>query len=322
MKKYLTLILISVQIQVLAQTTSYKFRIRFQDYSALSSSRFLINGQLLSTDPQGIINVNIPDQINFANIGSSNPKQYTILYPLEGRASLPKDNSVFVDIYISRPGPDPIKLAVREMARIAASNDAQLIKKLQEETRRGYDSIVLLLSSKDKIDENSLAKGRLEFLPLISSALNKYLNEARDVNDAFATLKSTLDNPAAFKQFIEATLSYNEIFELINGNKSTYEQAINTYWKSKELSLKFSSLIDFSTDEIHKPYLLEINFVFLDRIYQYNEETNKSQKRELGKLLQKDIATHSASLSRRLNILGERIANINTLLANPMIGID
>ncbi|NEU07722.1 hypothetical protein GZH53_05310 [Flavihumibacter sp. R14] len=316
MSRYLTFLLSILLVQASAQTTNYKFRIRYSNYSALASSPFLINGQQLTTDPQGIISLSIPNQITFANIGSVNPKVYTIDYPMEGRANLPKNNSEFVDIYVSKPGPDPVKLAVREIARVSASSDARLVKKLQEESRRGYDSIVRLLSTKEKIDDKALSKGRMEFLPLISSALNQYLNEARDANDAFLALKNSLDNTGAFKQFGDAIYSYNDIFELMNGNKSTYEQAINTYWNSKELSLKFSNLLDFSIEEIHKPYLLEINYAFIDRFYQYSEEPNKSRKRELGKALADDIASHSASLSRRLNILGERVASFNTLLNN------
>lgn len=303
-------------IQATAQTTAYKFRIRYSNYSALSNTKFLINGQQLSTDPQGIISLSIPNQLTFANIGSIDAKLYTIDYPMEGRANLPKDNSVFVDIYVSTPKPDPVRLVAREIARANASADALLLKKLQEETRRGYDSIVLLLSRKNKPPDQLLAKGRMEFLPLITSALNQYLNEARDVNDAFAVLKRAPDNPAAVRQFSDAILSYNAIFELLNGNKSTYEQAINTYWKSRELSLKFSNLVDFTIEDLHKPYLLEINYTFFDRIYDYKQEQNKSRKRELGKALEADITRHSEALARKLNSLGERIASMTTLLTN------
>jgi hypothetical protein len=303
-------------IEATAQTTAYKFRIRYSNYSALSNTKFLINGQQLSTDPQGIISLSIPNQLTFANIGSIDPKLYTIDYPMEGRANLPKDNSVFVDIYVSTPKPDPVRLAVREITRANASADALLLKKLQEETRRGYDSIVLLLSRKDKPDDKLLAKRRMEFLPLITSTLNHYLNEARDANDAFSALKRAPDNPASLKQFSDAIMSYNEIFELLNANKSTYEQAIKTYWKSNELSLKFSNLIEYSIEEIHKPYLLEIHYTFFDRIYEYNKEQNKTRKRELGKTLEVDIARHSAALSGKLNSLGERFASFTTLLTN------
>lgn len=319
MKTLLLIILNLIIIQVSAQTTSYKFRIRYADYSALASARFLINGQQLTTDPQGIISLSIPNQISFANIGSSNTKLYQIDYPMEGRATLPKDNSITVDIFVSKPGPDMLKIAVQQMTRIAASNDALLIRKLQEESRRGYDSIVILLSKNTRIDERALLRGRMEFLPLITSALNQYLNEAKDANGAFLAIKNSMNNAGAFKQFGDAILSYNGIYELLNGNKSTYEQAINTYWKSKELSLKFSSLIEFAIEDIHRPYLLEINYTFLDRIYQYNQEPNKTRKRELEKALQNDISAHSASLARRLNTLAERVAIFNTLLNNHAI---
>ncbi|MEO8793920.1 MAG: hypothetical protein ABI390_00565 [Daejeonella sp.] len=315
-KYYLLLLFSFLTTASIGQTTTYKFRIRFANYSALSNTKFLINGQQLITDPQGIISISIPNQITFANIGSVNPQLYKIDYPPEGRAYLPKDNSVFADIFVSKPGPDIGKLVIREISRMNANSDALLVKKLQEETRRGYDSIVQLLSSKNNIDEKMLAKGRMEFYPLISSALNQYLNEARDANDAFFTINKSLDNDGAFKQFANSILSYNDIYQLLNGNKNAYEQAINTYWNSKELSLKFSNLMDFSLEEIHKPYFLEINYNFLDRIYQYNAEQNKSRKKELGKTLSADISQHSASLSRRLNILGERIASFNTLLNN------
>lgn len=316
MKKLLTILLNMVFFVAAAQTTSYKFRLRYTDYTPLTNNKFLINGQALTTDPQGIISISIPNQFTFANIGSVNSKLYSIDFPMEGRANLPKDNTVFVDIFVSKPKPDPVRLAVSEIARLNANSDARLVKKLQEESRRGYDSIVQLLSSKNKVDQKLIDKGRMSFLPLISSALNQYLNEARDANDAFTSLKRSLDNPLAFKQFADAILSYNEIFELLNGNKSTYEQAINTYWGSKELSLKFSNLVDFSLEEIHKPYFLEINYTFLDRIYEYNQETNKSRKKGLAKGLENDIAQHSTALARRLNSLGERIATFNTLLTN------
>ncbi len=300
----------------IAQTTAYKFRIRYGNYAALANSTFLINGQQLTTDPQGIISLSIPNQITFANIGSADLKQYTIQYPPEGRANLPKDNTVFVDIYVAKPEPDMLRRAVREITRANAGSDALLLKKLQEESRRGYDSIVVLLSRRSQPDEEALAAGRMEFLPLVSSTLNQYLNEAKDANDAFLALRNSLDNEAAFKQFADAIISYNAIFELLNGNKSTYEQAINTYWKSKELAIKFSNVVDFAIDEIHRPYLLEINFTFLDRIYQYNQEANKGRKKQIGALLEADIARHSAALARRLNILGERVAGYNTLLNN------
>lgn len=316
MRTYCLIFLLNfLALQAISQTLSYKFRIRYHDYSPLASSKFIISGQSLDTDPQGIITLKIADQVGYVNIESANQKIYEIKYPLEGRAILPKDQSVFVDIFVAMPKPNPLTVISAQVARSQASFQSAMFKKLEEESRQGYNRIVEILKTKN-LDNNSLEKGRLEFFPLISAAANNYLNEARNFNDAFMILSNTLNNQGSYDQLNKAVYNYNEIFNLLNANKSTYEQAIATYWNSKELSLKFSNLIDFALEDFHKPFILEVNYNFIGRIYEANNETNNKKKRELQAALTKDMQTLSAAMSRRLTVLGERIANMNTLLNN------
>jgi hypothetical protein len=309
-----------IALDAFSQTVRYKFRVRYEDYRPLSNAAFSINGQSLFTDSRGIIDLSIPGRLSYAYVESGDNKTYAIKYPVDGRAVLPKDSMDFVDIFISRPGSSfvtrtDLKEFYAAMVKNRSSAEATLMEKLEEQNRRIYDSLVVLFRA-NVLDDARLANGRLEFFPLISNTLNHYLNEARDLNDAFLAVGAELNNRGTYEQLSGAIYNYNSIYEFLNANKSTYEQAIYTYWNSKELSLKYSSLIDFTLDEIHKAYILDINFTFIDRLYDHNRETNRKRKRELAEQLEKDIQERYAVVGRRLNILGERISAFVTLLNN------
>ncbi|EOR92922.1 hypothetical protein ADIARSV_4010 [Arcticibacter svalbardensis MN12-7] len=300
---------------VSAQGINYKFRVRYGDYSPLANSTFIISGYRLSTDPQGIISFKCANEINYVNIESAALNKYEIKYPQEGRAVLPKDPGTFVDIYVAQPVPDPLKQIKAEITSSQSTFQTKIIKKLEEESRKGYNGIVELLNTKN-VDEAQLEKGRLEFFPLISLALNNYLNESRNFNDAVLALSNSLNNKGAYEQLNSAIYSYNDIFNLVNANKDIYQQAIATYWNSKELSLKFSNLIDFAMEDLHRPYILEVNYTYINKIYEINRETNKNKKKKQQEELKLQLGDLSSAMSRRLVSLGERITNMNTLLNN------
>jgi hypothetical protein len=298
-----------------SQHITYKFRIRFGDYSPLSNAQFILSGQRMNTDPQGIIDISLANNINYLNIESANLKAYEIKYPFEGKAMLPKDPTVFIDVFVAKPGPDQLKGLVDRMDRSQTNLQKNLYKKIEEETRNGYDGIVKMLTA-NNLDEQKLAKGRLEFFPLISATLANYLNEVRNFNDAFVTLSTSLNSKPAYDQFSNAIYRYNEIFDLLNNNKNTYEQAIATYWNSKELSLKFNNLVDYAIEDLHKPYVLEINYTLINRIYAANNETNRKKRAQLQDILTKDMTDISSNMTRKINGLGERITAMNGLLNN------
>lgn len=323
MKQRAIFILVSMLIFgfCFAQTTKYKFKVRFEDYTPLKNSLIVINNQTLSTDDVGIVDVPVPAQLGFAYVESADIKKYQIKYPVESRSILPKDASIPIDVIIAKPTTSA-SLTKKDLFQFAntvsANNDSRdsaLLNNLELQSRRIYDSVVALFNNKT-VDETKLANGRVEFYPLISGTLNQYLNEARDLNDAFSTLSSNMDRKEAYEQFVQAILSYNGVFEFINTNKNTYEQAVEVYWNSKELSFKFSNIIDEAIENIHKPYILEMNYTFIQRLADYNKQTNKKLKKEMGTLLQQDMTRHSEELARRLTSLGERISAFNAILKN------
>lgn len=284
MRFVLSFIFLIVSISSFSQVTKYRFKVRYEDYSPLRNTIIIVNNQRLSTDDNGIVDIEIPSQLDKAYIESYSPNVYTIKYPVNFQVLLPKNYSIDIDIFVSKPTisfvatKEDLKKLQKTIEQYRTSKDASLLETFTEQSRRMYDSILILYKTKNA-DENKMKTGRLDFLPLISNALNHYINEAKDLNDAFIALRISLRKPAAYDQFAEAAYSYNQIYELINSNKNTYEQAIASYWNSKELSLKFSNLIEYALEEIHKPYVLKINDVYIGDIYTWNEERIPKKER-------------------------------------------
>lgn len=325
MKQALSILLSFLVLATTAQTTKYKFTIRYEDYGPLKNEIILINSNAVNTDNFGNVEVDIQSNALVAAIASPDINKYRIRFPASSHAILPKSGSVIIDIFVEKPfsknlaykGLTKEDLIAQQKAleRYQQTQDAQLVKSIKEFHNRLYDSLNVLLRTSAN-EEIKIKAGRLEFFPEISKALNHYLNEARDLNDAFRILSISMNKKEAYQQLADAIYSYNEIFELINSTKSAYEQAIETYWNSKELSLKFSNLIEFSLEEIHKALILEINSTFTERFYNYTAETKSSKKKALGEQLKRDVEEHAEKLERRLNSMGERITALISILNN------
>lgn len=295
-----------------AQMRTYKFLFRNNDKTPVINTNFLIADQRLGTDPQGIITMNISINVKQVSIRSADLKSYVINNNLIETILLPLDPGSTIDVFVSKPSPDQLKLLESKIDKSQSALRAYIEKNMQE-TKAGYDKILAQLNSSN-FNDTTLARGRLEFYPLISSTLLNYLNEARNFNDAFLSLSSTLNNRMAYDQLSTAIYRYNDIFDLLNKNKSTYEQAIATYWKSQEMALKFNNVIDYAIEDFHKVYILEINYKYINRFYEVANETNKKKKANLQQQLAKDMQSLSAEMSRKLSGLGERVTSINSKL--------
>ena len=307
------------------QVTRYRFKVRFEDYNPLKNSVIIVNNQRLGTDDNGVVDVDIPVQLDRAYVESPNTTSYTIKYPPNAQVSLPKNASEEIVIFIARPSlrsaaitREDLKKMQESILDYEKSSDAKLVRTIEASSRRMYDSVLNLLRGRHR-DEEKIRQGRLAFYPLVSEALNHFLNEARDLRDAFAAMATSLTKKEAYDQFGRDVYSYNEIYELLNTNKNTYEQAIATYWNSRELGYRFSNLMDYTLEEIHKPYILEMNDQFRDRMYAFASESNRNRKKELQQALERDMAEHASALGRRLNSLGERIAAFLAVLHNAEI---
>ncbi|MBE7176377.1 MAG: hypothetical protein INR69_08250 [Mucilaginibacter polytrichastri] len=292
-----------------AQSTSYTFRFRYEDYSIFSNQKCVINGQMLATDPQGIVKLPLSNSAFITDVQSADVKQYRIRFPVDGHVLLPKNPSVLVDIFIAKPGND---LRTEAAAQTRAMTD--ISRRLDEQTTRMYKAVTALLTQKT-VKRADLNKGRMEYLPLISQALNQYLVEVRNFNNAFYRMTLSLTSRKLSDDLAGEIHSYNDVYEVLNANRNTYEQAIATYWGSKELSLKFSNLMGFALDDVHRQTIYETNFTYIRRINELKTMSKKDVARQKDALT-KGISDQSALIGRKITELESRISEMNTLLGN------
>jgi len=295
-----------------AQTITYKLRFRDNNKAPVINTNFMVGDKTMDTDPEGIIVLNLPATAIQVNVRPIDPKAYVINNNLTDNILLPKDPANAIDILVSKPSADQLKLLESRLDKSEAALKAYIDKNIQA-TKAGNDKILKLINSSNFTD-TAITRGKLEFYPLISSTLLNYLNEARNFNDAFLALSTAFGMKQAYDQLSNSIYRYNDIFDLLNQNKSTYEQAISTYWKSQELALKYSNVIDYAIEDFHKVYVLEINYKYISRIYAAAQEKNNKKRAQLQEQLSKDMQGLSADMSRRLSELGERITSVNSRL--------
>jgi hypothetical protein len=137
---------------------------------------------------------------------------------------------------------------------------------------------------------------------LISSTLEDYLNQVKDVKDAFRTnTDRDFNDRQAFEALSQTTLKYNAIFEKINKERPVYENFLEEYWKNPVTTTQFASLMEYTLGEVHRVSVLTLN--------QYVNELNtpKIRKSKTDRtILIRDINQQTAQLAKKIELLEDR----------------
>jgi hypothetical protein len=319
MKLYLTAVLSLLILPVFGQSVQYRFRVRYEDKTLVVNRNFLINGEDYGTDDHGIFDKVFPERLSFVTVSAKSESDFFVVYPADGIVLLPKEGNALIEIIVRKRSTSKNLEVVndlqgsRKVVKAINKSERKILNELKAESGR-LDSMLALLKG-NELNRQVIEAGRLRNFPLISASLNQYLNEVRDLNDSFSSLGLNLENKQAYEQYSAAVSNYNEIYELLNTNKGVYEQAVDVYWH-KELALKYSNLMEFVVEDLHRPYILNINYTFQPRIYSFLQERNKRKKKEIREQLKREIQLNADEIGRRINILGERVTSFNSILSN------
>jgi hypothetical protein len=125
-------------------------------------------------------------------------------------------------------------------------------------------------------------QGRDKYFAAISTTLEAYLNEAKDIRDIFKhMLAFSLDNPKSFRLFDSTIYVYNSAYTRLNTNNDEYEKAVLDYWQSKELSLGFHNVFDFAINNIHRASIIPMNELLNKKVREYIHESSRRRQKEL-----------------------------------------
>ena len=165
--------------------------------------------------------------------------------------------------------------------------------------------------SKDSTASRTVVIGnKEEAYPEISNTIINYINEAKDLKDAFQfSAQQALESRQALKSLSDAVDQYNLAYEKLNKERFTYEKYVDSYWKKDILTLEFKNLMDYAIGDLHSVNILTLSqkIRVMNDLYQGHIKGAK-RINETKKELTRDIHIEVIQLDKRLQEL-ERRAN-------------
>jgi len=310
----------------IAQAIVYSLKVEIlitsEQTKAASNIDLIINGTRQTTDPQGMIYLTLNSSVQSIRVDSPDEGDYVLAESSRGgMINLPANPQAITTILLRNPNNK--EKAFRELNTFYKNNNIERkqidsLKNVNyakyEEIIRMQDSIYRELTSHYKISETDLRNaseimdGRDRYFQSVSFSLQGFLNEAKDIRDAFKKLiEFSLENPKAFKLLDSTIRAYNDYYLLLNNNRDEYERAIENYWKSFELAMGFHNTVDFALNDVHRANIIPLNTTIIQKANEYISETNKKQKKELKSQLQSNLDLILPVLDNDLGILDDKI---------------
>jgi hypothetical protein len=147
-----------------------------------------------------------------------------------------------------------------------------------------------------------------EAFPVISNTLANFINEAKDLKDAFQfSALQALESRQALKSLSDAVDQYNLAYEKLNKERLSYEKLVENYWKRDVLTLEFKNLLDYALGDVHSVDILTLSQRLQIMNDLYGGRIKGSKKiNETKKELTRDITQDVIRLDKRLQELEKR----------------
>jgi hypothetical protein len=322
-RSFLFGILLLVNSALSAQVRQFAFKVEeLLDNNATrtaSNIEILFDGLRQKAGPDGMIN--FTPAINRKEVAVSMPDQRQYIIIGSATIPLPEDPGLGITITIRKPtqkeqailqvGRDLKKLDIKidQLDSIRKNDYAQYL-----EMTRMMDSVYQIVTRQFRISESDLRsatekmRGRDKYFVIISSSLESYLNEAKDIRDIFKTmLDFSLENPRSFRLFDSTIRVYNKAYNDLNGNNDEYEKAVANFWDSDDLSLGFHNVFDFAINDTHRAGIIPLNAQLIPRANSYIHERSKSRRKALKVEITAILNTVIPVLDNNLPILENKI---------------
>lgn len=319
--RFFSILLLPVCNHCFAQTTVYQFVVKDEKNNLVKDLLITLNGESVKTNSSGRIILPFRADAHQVSVELNEVAKYSIVSPANGLLNLPlnpnditsimvADKRVIVNQNLANKIVS-LQQKLEKLSKENASERNQIQKQLDYLVKEGKKNN---LSKSQLRTARELLDGRDSTFPLVSATLNSYVSRAKDVHDAFETMAGyALENPQAFEAMKKTVISYNEVYENWNTQKSNFEKSINDYWQSKELALKYQNLADYALNEVHRTYILQLNSL-LEKINAYAIEKNNKKRRELKEHIISSIKEELPGLDSRNQVLGEKINSLLQIL--------
>jgi hypothetical protein len=273
------------------------------------------------TNDDGYFEIAIPADtrtVEVQQVELSN-RQWVVLYP-PGAIRVPRDGTV-VDIILGLSYEAQIAQVFGRWSEELRTSLGAAGRK-QDEIQRTLDSIRVLFASRAQVDAESLrvseqrVNERARQYPSIASALEGFVNEAKDVHNAFKLIvEFAFTSTAAFGELSTAIREYSAAYERLNAEGRGYSQNISKYWQSETLAGEYRAVLDLALGDIHAIQIYPLNTTLTDinRILQ-RQVTGRAAE-DLKREVVARVAAVVRNLDPRITELQRRVGDLLTRLA-------
>ena len=284
------------------------------------SIRFTSFGDAITTGSGEFI-ITLPQDVQFVDI-TINESEWQILYPVDSKLPVPADPNFVTTVIISGKN-SSIGTSMDES--IAKYNELESILKdvgtTNSELKTFLEKFVELEAKSLEISEARLREEferkdqRDAIFAEVSPSLKEYILRLKNLKTNFEMYYESafVSNPSV-EYLNNAIRAYNPVFDTIYNNNIKWKNDIVTSWNSV-LAESFASSVNYMIDEVHIPYVLQLN----ECIKTINEirlriVSDEEKSEELKKEVRTKVSTIMKSLEIKIPILDNRFSELLTRL--------
>lgn len=297
----------------LCQTTRFKGQLLL-DTKIVKNYTLNIDGKPVTTDDAGIFYAPVSSSVKQVLVQPADQK-YIILYPLGGRALIPKDPTLITQIVVTNfKSNNYIKsyLTVSKQIQDSIGKSQLQIKSLHSQ----LDSIVKALHKLSYTDADlrsakEIQEGKDRNLFDITKDLQDYSRNAQNLLSAFKYLSDyAFSNSHGIAQLSEAITNYNQSYDRLDGKRIFYQKVVNDYWGTEQAA-SLKNIMGFALDTIHTNKIYPLSDL-LQQIREYFTSTKKNN--QLKVTIQNKIAEVIAEDADLIEKLKNEITQFSQLL--------
>jgi uncharacterized protein YueI len=259
----------------------------------------------------GIFSVAIPTDVNEVTVELVDGNS-TIIYPRGGKTSVPRDPNTISEFIVGEPTMSILTRAIAKSNNEIKSNLEQIgiSQGAIEETLVAFRNDIQALTDikiSDLKKEIELEDRQSLFYQEMSTTLLNYINEAKDIKDAFKFVsRHAFEDQQALILLSDAVNNYNSAFEEMNKKHSTYELEIQNLWQSESRTSEAREVFNYALGELHSSNIFVLNLALEDINRYFRGDIRTSEKRKIKEDILKEIDRTELQLDRRLAELDKR----------------
>jgi hypothetical protein len=284
--------------------------------------RFTSLGDAVTTS-SGEFVISVPENIKYVDVVLKDDS-LQLLYPVDSKIPVPSDQNFITTILATKIKKPDTGLDESRRRDESVKKYAELEKLLKEagstskELQEFFKKYIEIESERLKIDKARLeadlkkSEKRDKIFSMISPVLSEYLLKLKNLKTSFEiNYEIAFVSNAGIENLNRSIRSYNPLFDTINNNYKSWQKDIGSGWNDN-LAEKFVASVNYMIDEIHKPYILQLN----ESIKLINEVKlgigEEEEREEKKKDVEENVTFIMKNLELKIPILENRFNELMT----------